>query len=92
MIDLESARDRADWLARLQAGDPVILHTPFGRRPATVVNILPGKIMVGWHIIGDGDVTTWVHRDTGNLPGGRLFIAPVPDPEPDSPISGWEAA
>ena len=92
MIDLESARARSDWLTRLQVGDPAILHTPFGSRPATVVDILPSKIVVGWHTVGCGDLTTWVHRDTGNLPGGRLFIVPVPDLDPDSPSGGLEAA
>ena len=92
MIDLESARARADWLTRLQVGDRVILHTPFGAQPATVVDILPSRITLGWHTLGGGDVTTWVHRDTGDLPGGRLHISPEPAPDPDSPIGGWEAA
>ncbi len=90
MIDLEAARARADWLARLQPGDRVILHTPFGARLATVVDILAKKITVLWHTPEGGDVTTWVHRDTGDLPGGRLYITPIPYPNP--PIVGWESA
>jgi hypothetical protein len=96
MIDLESARARADWLTRLRVGDPVILHTPFGARRAAVVDILASRITVLWHTPEGGDVTTWVHRDTGDLPGGRLHI------EPDdhfrqvekmvAPPGGWEAA
>jgi hypothetical protein len=92
MINLETARARADWLTRLQVGDPVILHTPFGKFPATVVDIFPKRLTLGWHTLGGGDVTTWVHRDTGDLPGGRLYIEPESSPEFDSPISGWEAA
>jgi hypothetical protein len=90
MIDLESARARAYWLATLKVGDPVILHTPFGQRPATVVDILPSKITLGWHTIGGGDVTTWVTRDHGDLPAGRLFISPAP--APDTAVGGWDAA
>jgi hypothetical protein len=90
MIDLESARARTDWLASLRVGDPVILHAPFGAHPATVVDILPSKITLGWHTLGGGDVTTWVNRDHGDLPGGRLFISPPPDP--DTAVGGWEAA
>jgi hypothetical protein len=92
MIDFEAARARADWLARLQVGDRVILRTPFGARPATVVDILSKRLTLGWHTLGDGDVTTWIHRDTGDLPGGRLYIEPESPPEFDSPISGGEAA
>jgi len=95
MIDLEAARARTDWLARLRVGDPVILHTPFGGRPATVVDILASRITVLWHTPEGGDVTTWVHRDTGDLPGGRLFISPPPpDPGtgPYAPFGDWEAA
>jgi hypothetical protein len=90
MIDFEAARARADWLTRLQVGDPVILHTPFGTRPVTVVDILPKRLTLGWHTLGGGDVTTWVNRDHGDLPGGRLFISPPPDT--DTAVGGWEAA
>jgi hypothetical protein len=90
MIDLESARTRADWLARLQVGDPVILHTPFGQRMSVVTDILASRITVLWRTPEGGKVTTWVHRDTGDLPGGRLFISPPPDP--DTAVGGWEAA
>jgi hypothetical protein len=96
MIDLESARARTDWLTSLRVGDPVILHTPFGARPATVTDILAARITVGWHTAEGGDVTTWVHRDTGNLPGGRIFISPAPAPDPGpgpyAPFGDWEAA
>jgi hypothetical protein len=93
MIDLfESARARTDWLARLQVGDPVILHTPFGGKRANVVDILASRITLGWHTLGGGDVTIWVHRDTGDLPGARMYISPEPAPEPDTAVGGWEAA
>jgi len=92
MIDLEAARARADWLIRLQVGDRVILHTPFGPLPATVVEILAARLTLGWHTLGGGDVTTWVHRDTGDLPGGRLYITPNLSPDHDTVVGGWEAA
>ena len=91
MIDLEAARARADWLTRLKPGDRVILHTPFGTRPADVVAIQASRITVHWRTgtLG-GDVHTWIHRDTGDLPGGRLYIKP--EPELDTAVGGWEAA
>jgi hypothetical protein len=92
MIDLEASRARADWLATLRVDDPVILHTPFGKLPATVLDIRAKRITLEWHTLGGGDVTTWVYRDTGDLPGGRLHISPEPAPDPDSPLGGGEAA
>jgi len=92
MIDLEAARARADWLATLRVDDPVILHTPFGKLPATVLDIRAKRITLEWHTLGGGDVTTWVYRDTGDLPGGRLFISPPEPPGPDTAVGGWEAA
>ena len=90
MIDLEAVRARADWLASLRVGYRVTMHTPFGPLLATVVDIRTSRITLCWRTIGGGDMTTWVHRDTGDLPGGRLYISPVPDP--DTAVGGWEAA
>ena len=99
--------DRSVWLARLKIGDPVDLHTPFGIRWGKVSALGDKWISVDWLTAGGGPLTTRLHRDAGNLPGGRLFSAPPPaDPNTDTLQAigadpgavrdarpgGWEAA
>ena len=92
MIDIEAARARMAWLDKLQPGDPVEMRTPFGVRAAVVVGMSPSRIHVEWRTPGIGNTTTWVHRDTGDLPGNRTSIEPPSPAFREDLGGGWDAA
>ena len=75
---------RRAWLAGLSLADPVSLHAPFGIKPAIVVGLGEKWITVEFVTTDGLPCDCRVYRDTGNLPGARIFITP-PQEETDAP-------